>query len=153
MALSDNLKTANIARLESTLRSAVNAYWSVLMPEGATGQIHIEYQSDTDGALEFIKIWESTVWGVWNLICEFWIYPRWSHATGIRFGKNFQSVSFARALELVVGSMKTTLSPPNYHGLIQSFPPTAAEQTEAREVVNESITLSGTAPLTSPIAA
>jgi hypothetical protein len=55
--------------------------------EGGTGLIHIEYQSGTDGALEFLKIWESTVWGVWNLMCELWTHPRWSHATGIRFGR------------------------------------------------------------------
>ena len=87
MSLSNNQETANVARLERTLQSTVIAYWSVLMPEGATGLIHIEYQSGTDGALEFLKIWESTVWGVWNLMCELWTHPRWSHATGIRFGR------------------------------------------------------------------
>jgi hypothetical protein len=134
-----NIQAKQAARLERTLKSAVVSRWSELMPDSASGLIHIEYQTGADGVLDFIKIWASQVWGQWNLVCELWMRPLWSHVSGVRFGSEFHSVDFARALELAVGSDDTSTMLPNLHGMIQVFPPTAVERSEANVSVRESM--------------
>jgi hypothetical protein len=64
--------------------------------------IHIEYQTGHDGSLDFLLIWASTNRGYWNLVCEYWIHPLWSHSTGLRFGNDYRSLEFAHGLELAV---------------------------------------------------
>lgn len=133
------IQAMQAARLERTLKSAVVSSWSELMPDSDSGLIHIEYQTGADGMLDFIKIWASRVWGQWNLVCELWMRPLWSHVSGVRFGSEFHSVDFARALELVVGSDDTSAMLPNLHGMVQVFPPTAVERSDADANVRESM--------------
>jgi hypothetical protein len=132
-------RAVQAARLERTLKSTVVSSWSELMPESASGLIHVEYQTGADGELDFIKIWASRVWGEWKLVCELWMRPLWSHVSGVRFGGQFHSVDFARTLELMVGNACTTTMLPNLHGLIQVFTPTTIEQNEADAIVREAM--------------
>jgi len=132
-----NLREPNTANLERTLKSAVASSWSELTLE--KGIVRIEYQIGADGGLDFIKIWVSKVWGEWKLVCELWMRPLWSHACGIHFGSEFHSTDFARTLELAVGSVDATNLLPEHRGLIQVFPPSEPEQSEATAMLREPV--------------
>ena len=137
MAPLTDSQTTQTVRLDQMLESAVVLSWDELMPNSTSGLIHIEYQSGADGSLDFLKIWASTIWGQWKLICEFWVRPLWDHAAGVRFGSEFHSVDFARTLELVVGKDDKSAILPNLHGLLQVSPPTAVERSDAGVMIRE----------------
>jgi hypothetical protein len=119
-------------RLERALKNAVIQNWDDLMPDSNSGLIHIEYQTGCDGSLDFLLIWASTIRGYWNLVCELWMRPLWSHATGLRFGNDYHSVDFTSRLELVMAHEDGFSKLPDRHGLIQVYPPTQMERGEAK---------------------
>jgi hypothetical protein len=119
------------ARLDRTLEYAVVQSWDELMPDSNSGLIHIEYQTGSDGSVDFLSVWTSTIRGHWNRVCEFWMKPLWSHATGLGFSSDPHSVDFAHTLELVMGRENAFLKLPDQHGLIQIHPPTRDERSAA----------------------
>jgi hypothetical protein len=139
-------KETQTVLLNRLLSSAVVLSWDELMPESTSGLIHIEYQTGDDGSLDFVKIWASTVWGEWKLVCELWMRPLWSHVTGIRFGGNYRSVEFARTLELVVDNENEFLVTPNLRGLVQVYPPNEEERREAERLTLAALSHHGYVP-------
>lgn len=117
-------KPMQMERLDHALESAVIQSWDELMPTSTSGLIHIEYQNGNDGSIEFFMIWASTIRGHWKLVCDFWMRPLWSHATGLRFSNDYHSAAFAHALELVMEHESAFSKLPDQHGLIQVYPPT-----------------------------
>ncbi len=152
MAPLTDSQTTQTVQLDRMLESAVVLSWDELMPNSTAGLIHIEYQSGADGSLEFLKIWASTIWGQWKLICEFWMRPLWSHATGVRFGGDYHSIDFARTLELVVGNENVPILP-NLRGLIQVYPPKDEELREAECMTNAVLSHHGSVPMPTTLAA
>lgn len=126
------LQTTQAARLDRALESAVILNWDALMPQSDAGLIHLEYQTGADGALDFFTVWESTVWGRWNLICEFWMRSLWSHATGLSFSNDYHCEPLARALKSVMEHEGLYRKLPNRHGLIQIYPPTPEKRSAAQ---------------------
>lgn len=123
--------TMQTARLDHTLEYAVIQNWDELMPGPTPGLIHVEYQTGPDGSLYFLKVWATTIRGCWNLICEFWMQPLWSHAMGLRLGKDYHCDNFAHTLEFVLRNENSISKLPNKRGLIQVSPPTKEERREA----------------------
>jgi hypothetical protein len=121
--------TVSTARLDRALEYAVIQSWDELMPDPTSGSIQVEYQTGADGSLDFLTLWASTTRGHWSLISEFWMRPLWSHATGLRFGDDYHSETFARTLEFVVEHEGSYA--PDQHGLIQIYPPTPEKRSEA----------------------
>jgi hypothetical protein len=146
-------QTATKIRLERALDSAVVLSWNELMTDSTSGLIHVEYQAGDDGSIDFLKIWASTTWGEWKLVCEFWIRPLWSHATGIRFCKEYHSVDFARTLEQLLGRVGDFAVLPNLHGLVQVFPPTEAERKDAQKIIQPASVPHASLPLDEHVAA
>jgi hypothetical protein len=132
-----DLNVIQTARLDSALKRAVIESWHELMPDSPSGLIHIEYQTGDDGSLEFLKIWASTTWGYWNLVCEMWMRALWSNALGLRFANDYHSATFAKALDLAMGQGRSDLNLANQHGLIQVDACSSNERTE----VNPSATV------------
>jgi hypothetical protein len=118
-------------RLDHALASTVIQSWDELMPKSTSGLIQIEYQTGDDGSIEFLMIWASTIRGHWKLVCELWMRPLWSHATGLRFSNDYHSAAFAHTLELVMGNENAFSKLADQHGLIQVYPPTQEERKEA----------------------
>jgi hypothetical protein len=141
------------ARLDRTLEYAVVESWDELMPDSTSGLVHIEYQTGPDGSLDFFKIWASTNRGYWNLVCEFWIRPLWSHATGLSFGKGYHFADFARTLELVMGCEDAFSKLPDQRGLIQVSPPTKEERSEAERWMGVAFDHESAIPMEQPVAA
>lgn len=119
------------ARLESALKNAVVESWDELMPDSKSGLIHIEYQTRPDGSLDFLFIWASKIRGYWNLVCELWTRPLWSHVAGIRLGNDYHDPAFTSRLELVIAHQNEYATLPCGRGLIQVYPPGDVEWTEA----------------------
>jgi hypothetical protein len=131
MAAIGDSQPIQTAQLGHALKCAVIQSWDELMPDSTSGLVHIEYQNGGDGSLDFLKIWASTVWGYWNLVCEYWVRPLWANATGLRFGPKYHSVGFAHALELAMGQESGFEKLHGPRGVIQVYPPTEEERREA----------------------
>jgi hypothetical protein len=117
--------------LEHALEYAVVQSWDELMPASDSGLIQIEYQTGDDGSLDFVKIWASTIRGHWNLVCESWIRPLWSHVAGLSFANGYHAVNFAHILRIVTGHEDALSSLPHHHGLTQIYRPSDEERQEA----------------------
>ncbi len=122
--------TIPTVRLDRALEYAVIQSWDELMPDPASGLIHVEYQTASDNSLDFLKIWSSTLRGHWSLVCEYWMRPLWSHATGMRFGDDYFSETFARTLEFLMKHDNSFAKLPDRNGLIQVYPPTPEQRSE-----------------------
>lgn len=141
-------------RLDRALQFVVVQAWDELMPDHPnSGLIHIEYETGGDGSLDFLKVWASTVRGNWSLVCEFWLRPLWSHATGLRFSRDYHSSGLADALGLVAGHQDRFAKLPNRAGLIQVSPPTSKERRQARRWMSTAQRITSTASMVLPAAA
>ncbi|MFP5229088.1 MAG: hypothetical protein ACLGXA_15845 [Acidobacteriota bacterium] len=132
--------------LDRALEFAVIQAWDELMPRPATGLIHIEYETGSDGSLDFFKVWASMVRGNWSLVCEFWLRPLWFHATGLSFSNDYHSSGFAEALKRVARRQDRFAKLPNRKGLIQVSPPTHEERRQARRWLSMAQRLSSNSP-------
>jgi hypothetical protein len=112
-----DLQVAQTKRFDDALESAVLQNWNELLPHAPSAQIHIEYETDDKGDLEFLKIWASTVRGYWNLVCEMWLQALWSNAVGLRFANDFHSAELAVEVEKATREAGADKSR-NHHGLI-----------------------------------
>ncbi|HWR15459.1 MAG TPA: hypothetical protein VN577_11570 [Terriglobales bacterium] len=139
-------------QLQCALGYAVIQSWDEFMPDSVSGLIHIEYQAGSDGSLDFLLIWASTLWGYWNLVCEYWPRPLWSHAIGLRYSNNYHSVRFAHALEFVMAHEEAFSKLPNRHGPIQIYPPTQEQRREAERWSSEVYDNLGPIPMEPQIA-
>jgi hypothetical protein len=63
----------------------------LLTPEAATGQIQFEYHFAPAGVVEFVKGWEATVRGHWNLICSYWMGSATSRQSGLKLANGHNS--------------------------------------------------------------
>ena len=147
------LATNETARLDRALEYAVIQNWDQLMPDSTSGLIHIEYQTGRDGSLDFLLIWASTIRGYWNLVCEYWMRPLWNHATGLRFGKKYYSVDFARTPEFLMGHEDAFSKLSDPHGLLQIYPPTQEERKEVERWTRVAFNHHGSVPIEQHVAA
>src|SRR5512142_1802500 len=153
MPTTPQLQAVKAIRLDRTLECAVILSWDELMPDSSSGLIHIEYRTGADGWLEYLKLWSSTIRGHWNLVCELWMRPLWSHATGLTFGKDLHSADFAHILELVMRHENAFSKLPDRDGLIQIFPPTLEERRAAERWTREAFSHHGSVLTEPPVAA
>ena len=126
-----DLQMTHTKRLDYALESAVVHNRKELLPDAPSGQIHVEYETDDKGGLEFLKIWASTVRGYWNLVCEMWLQPLWSNRVGLRFANDFHSASLAAALGKATQDAGLTPNLRNHQGLILIVPSMVNEQSNA----------------------
>jgi hypothetical protein len=88
--------------LDQVLTSAVVLNWKDLMGGAQPGLIHIEYHTDNQRSLQYLKVWSSTAKGYWQLVCEYWVRPGWSHPKGLAFADGRGSADFASMLRFLV---------------------------------------------------
>jgi hypothetical protein len=125
-----NSQVTRTERLDRTLQAAVVQSWEELMPGSPSGQIHVEYQTGSNGALEFLRIWSSSVRGHWDLICEMWLQALWSNAVGLRFANNYRSAALTTALGVATQDAGPGSTLPDHQGFIQVQRPTAELRTD-----------------------
>jgi hypothetical protein len=123
--------------LDAILAGALTLNWSDLMPEPASGLIHVEYHVDSLGSVEFVKVWASTVRGHWNLICEHWMRSGASHQGGSRFSNRYESDGLNSMLGTIMQHQEVFLldTPAGSDRMIQVYPPTDADRAAATKVM------------------
>jgi len=136
MPVNTNSQPEPPVRLDQILESAVTQNWNELMPDSKSGLIHIEYETRSDGALDFLFIWASTIPGYWNLVCELWMRPLWSHVAGLRFGNDYHSADFTSKLEFVMAHVNEYANLPDRRGVIQIYPPAEVKGSIGRPSTN-----------------
>jgi|SRR5208283_5230326 len=119
------------------LDDALILNWSDLMPEPASGQIHIEYHVEAMGSVEFLKIWASTVRGYWNLVCEHWVLGGNSHQGRLHFTNGYKSARVAKTLDAIMLHQAIFLlgAAPGKDRMIQVDPPTDDGRTAANRMM------------------
>jgi len=130
-----NLQTVESIPFDEALADAVVLNWADLMPEPGSGLIHIEYHVEPRGAVEFVKVWASTIRGEWNLICEHWMPTNASHGSVTR---RAESAGLERMLQTVLQHREMFLvgTAPGSDRMIQVFPPTEPERVAAGKRMN-----------------
>jgi hypothetical protein len=131
------LPTIETVRLDTMLADAVVLNWNDLMPEPASGLVHIEYHVDPLGSVEYMKVWASTVRGYWKLACEHWMRWDTNHQSGLRFDNGYQSDQLAKMLETIMRHQEIFLvhAAPGKDRMIQVHPPTDAEKSVANSMM------------------
>jgi hypothetical protein len=139
MATLAYLPAVGTLQLDRTLESIVQVHWNELMPAEDVGQVQVEYHADSDGRLQYMKIWASTARGQWHLVCEQWMIAAWSHVPGLQFSPPYYSEALGRALELVARHQNAfaPLARARGNGLLQISPPTEDERRAAQDFISE----------------
>ncbi len=108
------------------------------MPEPKSGLIHVEYRVDSHGSVEFMKVWGSTTWGYWNLICQHWMRRNASHESGLHFNNGYKSDALNKALGSIMQHQEIFRlgTSPGSDRMIQVQPPTASEQATANKMMD-----------------
>lgn len=122
--------------LDQLLNSAVVLNWDALTQSPTSGRIRVEYHIGPDGALEYLKLW-NTAREYWSLICEFSVHLGWSD--GPRFCNGYHSRSLSRLLQSIMMNQRlcTHACSPNSNGMLEVGPPTTEEVEAARLRVTE----------------
>ena len=124
-------------RVDAMLTDAVVLSWNDLMPQPASGLIHIEYHVEPLGSVEYMKVWASTVRGYWKLVCEHWMRWDTTHRSGLRFNNGYQSDRLAKMLVSIMQHQEIFLvdAAPGKDRMIQVPPPTDADKSVANSMM------------------
>jgi hypothetical protein len=133
------MKPDTTQSLDRLLESAVVQSWPDLMQNATSGLLHLEYVFAPDNSLDSLKLWSSTVWGQWNLVCEYWMSSSAFHDKGIHFKDGFQSEDLSHTLEFIMQHQHTFSPLPNLGrtGLLQIQVPTGGEPQAAATSLSE----------------
>jgi len=125
------------------------------MPVAESGSIQIEYRIESDGSLQYLRIWVSTKRGYWSLVCEQWITAAWSHVPGLQFSEGYYSEALAHFLEIVARHQSAfhNVSGTCRNGSIQISPPTDGESRLAHCLMADVIAALGSSPAEQLVAA
>lgn len=120
-------------QMDCILESAVVLSWKDLLHTSQAGLIHIEYAPGP--SLQYVKIWQLTAKGAWNLICEYWMRQGQaaSPVAGLTFSNDYHSEGLAEMLNVIMqhqSSFMTSCGRPGA-GLIQVTSPTQHESLAA----------------------
>jgi hypothetical protein len=114
-------------QLRKAIEEAVSANWGELMPDNKAGLMQIEYKSGTKDVIEWLKIWSSTKWGFWTLVCEYWMHEHPFGDTGLHFAAGSKSAGLSELLPAIMQHQQMFVPPADLQsrGLIQVYPPGA----------------------------
>jgi hypothetical protein len=138
MPIAATTSTNAALRLDQALEAAVVAHWNELMPgTAARGAMEIVYGTAIDHTLDYLKVFSSENRGYWNLVCEYWLKPLWSHSVGLTFVSETHSTEFAAALNLLVKREAIFAGLPSPDRSIQISCPTPSERISAKQFVED----------------
>jgi hypothetical protein len=120
-------------QMDRILQSAVVLSWKDLLHPSQRGLIQIEFAPGV--RLPYLKIWQLTGTGEWNLVCEYWMSrgPTGTPVAGMTFSNGYHSAGLAEMLELIMqhqDHFMVSLARPGA-GSIQVMPPTEEQSLAA----------------------
>ena len=112
--------------LDEVLHSAVILNWNAIAQSSTAGRVRVEYHIGVDGALEYLKLWNSAR-EYWSLVCEYSAHLSWSD--GPRFCNGYYSRSLSRLLQSIMMNPRQCSHGrnPNANGSLEIGPPTAED--------------------------
>ena len=114
--------------LRDVIGEALSVSWADVMPRSDAGLIHVEYESGSQDAIDWLKVWSSTKWGYWNLVCEYWSREHMFGEIGLQFATGYHSDGLSESLKLIMQHQHKFIPlETGSHGLIQVYPPSAPE--------------------------
>jgi len=122
--------------LDHILGSAVTLNWDSLATQSKPAKVRVEYQTGSDGAVDFLKIWACGR-EYWSLVCDYSPHAGWSD--GPRFSNGYHSRSLGRLLQAIIMNqdMFRYDATGNTHVTVEIGVPTADEITSATQRVQE----------------
>ena len=135
MIATSHLPEVACIQLDAILGDAVTLKWSDLMPEPASGLIHVEYHVGPHGSVGFLKIWASTTRGYWDLVCDYFMCSGATAKRGFRFANGYKSEGLQRMLESIIQHPEILIvgTPPGADRMVQVYPPTDEDRVTASE--------------------
>lgn len=120
--------------LRDVIGEAVAVSWCDVMPDSASGLLHVEYELERQGtAIEWLKVWSSNEWGYWDLVCEYWMHEHPFGTIGMSFAHGHNSAGLARYLDSIMQNQHMFKPPDDLLslGLIQVYPPDALSTSDS----------------------
>jgi hypothetical protein len=128
-------------RLDQILECAVILNWDDVAVPGPSTLIHVEYERSAQRPLARVKVWTSSMRGVWTLICEYRSHAQGDILPGVSFGRNFVSHGLATMLDTVIRNQSLCAAPPdNFRsgsGLVQVSAPSPEQRTAAAVMMRD----------------
>ena len=126
--------------LEEILTNVVVMHWNDFGASSDT-LLHIEYHRlPSNKGVEFFKIWSSTAYGVWDLVCQYWMSgDRVGRHTGITFHPPFYSANLGQMFTAIMQHQKcfADRAIQTRDGMIQISAPSAEESWAAKSSVQQ----------------
>jgi hypothetical protein len=125
-------------QIKDLLESAIVVSWKELLQSSLTAVVQIEYGTAPEPSLQYVKVWLSTVRGIWDLVCEYWMSAgaQQTPAIGLTFSNGFYSECLARMLQDVLqhrNGIPSCLSGDTAVDLIVINSPTQQDSRNARK--------------------
>jgi hypothetical protein len=121
--------------LDEVLTNAVRMHWQEFGASNGT-LLHIEYHRlPLNNGLEYLKVWSSTVYGTWDLVCQYWMVgDHRGRPKGITFHPPFYSANLGQVFGAIMQNQSCFIDSavPTRDGMIQVSPPTEEESQAAR---------------------
>jgi len=125
---------------EEILKNVVVMHWNDFGASSDT-LLHIEYHRlPSNKGVEFFKIWSSTTYGVWDLVCQYWTSgARVGRDNGITFHPPFYSANLGQMFTAIMQHQEcfADLAVPTRDGMIQISAPSAEEGSAATTSVQQ----------------
>lgn len=129
--------------LDEMLTNAVRMNWQDLGASDDT-LLHIEYHRlPAKGGLEFFKVWSSTIYGVWDLACEYWIEGDGARRTsGLTFHPPFYSAQLGQMFTAIMQNQLcfADRAVATRDGMIQVSAPSREERLAAQAAMQQALT-------------
>lgn len=121
--------------LDDVLTDAVLMHWQEFGASNGT-LLHIEYHRlPLNKGLEYLKVWSSTVYGTWDLVCQYWMVgDHRGRPPGITVHPPFYSASLGRVIGAIMQNQSCFFDSavPTRDGMIQVSAPTEKASQAAR---------------------
>lgn len=136
--LSNNRRVA----IGDVLESAVVLSWQELLKDSSPGLVHVEYGTDPEPCLQYVKIWLSPRQGRWDLVCEYWMSAGLSgrSARGLTFSNGYHSAALSEMLQDMMrqcDGFPNSLAGDSHVNLIPVNAPTADERQKAKTCITD----------------
>jgi hypothetical protein len=142
-----------LLQLNTILESAVFLNWAAFGQASDGGMVQLEYHVGAELSIEYLKIWSATSRGYLSLVCDYAVAAHRPNGAGARFANGFHSRDLGRFLDSIMMNQNLFSHDcaANSNAVIQVRPPSEAQLAQAKERVNNALSLAAPPPRPSRI--
>ena len=137
----DNKRPQENTTIDRILECAVALNWDALAQTNGAIALQVEYRIGSGQSLDYLKLWSSTMRGVWHLVCEYWMQSSSTHESGTTFTGGSYSCDFTWMLDAIMQHQAAFIhgSSDFMDGLVQIKRPTDSDLASARADMNDAL--------------